>query len=70
MNTKLVVRFDTDLGKRFTMSFNNPKADLTTEIVQGELQKIIDSDILAPSQGKPISIYSAELVETNITNLI
>lgn len=70
MNTKLVVRFDTDAGKRLTVTLNNPKADLTPELVEGELQKIIDSSVLAPSQGKPVSIYSAEIVETNVTPLI
>lgn len=70
MNSKLVVRFDTEEGKRFTMTFNNPKQDLTNEIVQGELDKIIESGVLAPSQGKPVSVYSAEIVETNVTPLI
>lgn len=70
MDIKLIARFDTDEGKRFTMSMNNPKEDLTPELVQAELQKVIDLDVLAPSQGKPVSIHSAEIVETKVTTLI
>lgn len=70
METKLVARFDTDEGKRFTMTFNNPKADLTRETVSEELERIIDLDVLSPSQGKPNKIHSAQLVETRITELI
>lgn len=70
MDIKLIARFDTDEGKRFTVTMNNPKEDLAPELVASELQKIIDLDVLAPSQGKPVSIYSAEIVETKVTTLI
>lgn len=70
MDIKLIARFDTDEGKRFTVTMNNPKEDLAPELVASELQKIIDLDVLAPSQGKPVSIHSAEIVETKVTTLI
>ncbi len=70
MDIKLIARFDTDEGKRFTMTMNNPQEDLAPELVASELQKIIDLDVLAPSQGKPVSIHSAEIVETKVTTLI
>lgn len=70
METKLVARFETEEGKRFAITFNNPKPDLTTETVEAELQKIIDLDVLSPSQGKPTHIYTAQLIETKTTELI
>lgn len=70
MNRKLVISFNTDDNRRFTLNLNNPKEDLTEADVQAEAQKIIDSDSLTPIQGKPISVHSAKVVEQHVQNLI
>lgn len=69
MDQKLVLVFNTDQDKRFTLTINNPKADITTEEVEAEAARLIAEDIMRPSQGKPVSLYSAKVVNTATTVL-
>lgn len=70
MNKKLVLVFNTNEDKRFTLTINNPKENLTTVEVESEAARIIAEDVLRPSQGIPVSLYSAKVVDTNTTVLI
>lgn len=69
MDQKLVLVFTTNQDKRFTLTINNPKADITTEEVEAEAARIIAEDIMRPSQGIPVSLYSAKVVNTATTVL-
>lgn len=70
MSKKLVIVFNTEEDRKFTLNLNAPKADLTSEVVMQEAQKIIDSNSLTPTQGKPVSVASAKIVEQNEEILI
>ena len=70
MNKKLVLVFNTNEDKRFTLTINNPKENLTTAEVESEAARIIAEDVLRQSQGIPVSLYSAKVVDTNTTVLI
>lgn len=70
MTRKLSVVFNTELGRRFTLTINNPTDDLTEEVLLAEAQKMIGTNALAPMQGKPVSVHSAKIVEQNVTEII
>lgn len=63
MSKKLAIVFNTSEGRKFTLNLNAPKAGLTTEDVMEEAGKIIASGSLTPTQGKPVSVASAKIVE-------
>ncbi len=70
MTKKLVVAFNTDADRRFTLTINNPADNLTEETLLQEANRIIATNALAPTQGKPVSVYSAKIVEQNVTEII
>lgn len=70
MTKKLVVVFNTDANRRFTLNISNPADDLTQESLLTEANRIIATNALAPTQGKPVSVHSAKIVEQNVTELI
>lgn len=70
MNRKLIIVFNTQDERKFTLTLNNPKTGLTSAQVMAEAQKIIDSSSLTPSQGKPVSVASAKIVEQQESVLI
>ncbi|GAB3070387.1 DUF2922 domain-containing protein [Salinicoccus sesuvii] len=70
MTKKLVIVFDTDLNRRFTLTLNNPKTDLTEAALMAEAERLIELGVLAPMQGRPVSVYSAKIVEQNVTEII
>lgn len=69
MDEKLVMVFTTNQDKRFTLTVNNPKAGLTSQEVEAEAARLIAENILRPSQGIPVSLYSAKIVNTATTVL-
>ncbi|WP_020008587.1 DUF2922 domain-containing protein [Salinicoccus albus] len=70
MTRKLTVVFNTELGRRFTLNINNPADEVTEELLLAEAQKMIDTNALAPMQGKPVSVHSAKIVEQHVTEII
>ncbi|MFC3419623.1 DUF2922 domain-containing protein [Salinicoccus hispanicus] len=70
MTKKLVIVFDTDLSRRFTLTINNPKEDLTEATLVAEAERLIELGVLAPMQGRPVSVHSAKIVEQNVTEII
>ncbi|MGO1923730.1 MAG: DUF2922 domain-containing protein [Jeotgalicoccus sp.] len=64
MDEKLVMVFVTNQDKRFNLTINNPKAGITAAEVEAEAARLITEDILRPSQGIPVSLYSAKIVNT------
>ncbi|CAD2076059.1 hypothetical protein JEOAER750_01357 [Jeotgalicoccus aerolatus] len=69
MDEKLVLVFNTNQNKRFTLTVNNPKEGITAEEVEAEAARLIAEDIMRPSQGIPVSLYSAKIVNTATTVL-
>lgn len=69
MNEKLVMVFVTNQDKRFNLTINNPKAGITAAEVEAEAARIIAEDVLRPSQGIPVSLYSAKIVNTETSVL-
>lgn len=69
MDEKLVLVFNTNQDKRFTLTVNNPKEGITAEEVEAEAARLIAEDIMRPSQGIPVSLYSAKIVNTSTTVL-
>lgn len=63
MSKKLVMIFNTDEGRKFTLNLNDPKEGLTSAEVLAEAQNIINSNTLIPTQGKPVSVDSVKIVE-------
>lgn len=70
MTKKLVIVFNTSADRRFTLNISNPKDNLTEEAILLEAGKLMDTGVLAPSQGTPVSVHSAKIVEQNVTEII
>ena len=70
MDKKLVVVFNTDADRCFTLNISNPADDLSEETLLEEAGRLIATNALAPMQGKPVSVYSAKIVEQNVTEII
>ncbi|WP_342389166.1 DUF2922 domain-containing protein [Salinicoccus bachuensis] len=70
MTKKLVIVFNTELNRRFTLNISNPKEDLTEATLLLEAERLIETGALAPMQGKPVSVHSAKIVEQNVTEII
>ena len=69
MYEKIVMVFVTNQDKRFNLTINNPKAGITAAEVEAEAARIIAEDVLRPSQGIPVSLYSAKIVNTETSVL-
>ncbi|CDZ99776.1 hypothetical protein BN1048_00649 [Jeotgalicoccus saudimassiliensis] len=65
MEEKLVMVFITNQEKRYTLTINNPKEGLTAAEVEAEAARLIAENVLRPSQGIPVSLYSAKIVNTS-----
>jgi len=70
MEKRLVVVFNTDANRRFTMNFRNQNEAITEAELLEAAQKLIDSDALDPMQGKPIAVHSAKVVSTDTLTII
>jgi hypothetical protein len=62
--------FKTESGKKIRLSVDDAKEDLSKENVQAAMQTIIDEDIFEPSSGKLVGIVSAQVVTTDVDELI
>ena len=64
MEEKLVMVFNTSDEKRYTLTINNPKEGITPAEVEAEAARLIAENVMRPSQGIPVSLYSAKIVNT------
>lgn len=69
MDEKLVLVFNTNEDKKFTLTINNPKEGITATEVEAEAERLIAANIMRPSQGIPVSLFSAKVVNTS-TNVL
>jgi hypothetical protein len=67
---KLEMDFKTENGKKVRISVDHAKEDLNKDTVQAAMQTIIDADIFEPSNGKLVGIESAQVVTTDVDELI
>lgn len=70
MAEKLVLTFNTEYDRKFNMTINDPKEGLTQSDIVREANKIIATDVLRPSSGKPVSLVSAKIIQTDTTVLL
>ncbi|MCD2136728.1 DUF2922 domain-containing protein [Salinicoccus halitifaciens] len=70
MEKRLVVVFNTDANRRFTMNFRNPDESLTEAGLLEAANNLIASDALDPMQGKPVNVESAKIVSTETQVII
>lgn len=70
MEKRLVVVFNTNANRRFTMNLRNPNEEITESDLLEAANKLIASDALNPMQGKPISVESAKVVTQAVQTII
>ena len=70
MAEKLVLTFNTEYDRKFNKTINDPKEGLTQADIVREANKIIATDVLRPSSGKPVSLVSAKIIQTDTTVLL
>lgn len=62
--------FTTDFGKSYQFNVANPKENITTEEVRQVMQAIIEGRYFETSNGVPVAVKSAKVVERVETILI
>lgn len=70
MRRVLELTFKTSTEKTFTLQIQNPKADLTKDIVEQAMNKIMKLNLFDLSKGELISIHSAQYIERSTRPLI
>ncbi len=71
MDKQLVLVFGTETeGRNFTMRFNNPKDNITTQQIQDFMNWIIQQNIFLTRFGELTSIYDGGVVERTYNDLI
>lgn len=70
MRRVLELTFKTSTEKTFTLQIQNPKADLTKEVVEQAMNKIMKLNLFDLSKGELVSIHSAQYIERSTRPLI
>lgn len=71
MDKQLVLVFETETeGRTYTMRFNNPKDNLTTEQIQNFMNWIISQNLFLTRNGALTGIRDGGVVERNFNDLI
>lgn len=65
----LEMLFDTAQGKKFTISVDEPRADLTGPEVDSGMQALLASNVFNADGANLVSAYQARIVERNVTEL-
>lgn len=65
----LEMLFDTAAGKRFTISVDEPREDLTGVEVDSGMQALLTSNAFYVDGANLVSAYQARIVERNVTEL-
>lgn len=70
-NTKtLQMTFTNSLGKKKTVSINDPKDDLQKSEVESAMNEIITKNIFASNGAELVAIAGAKIVNRQVTELI
>ncbi len=70
MKRVLELTFKTSLEKTFTLQIQNPKADLSSDIVEDAMNKIMKLNLFNLKKGELVSIHSAQYIERSTRQLI
>lgn len=65
----LEMLFDTAAGKKFTISVDEPREDLTGEEVDSGMQALLTTNAFYADGANLVSAYQARIVERNVTEL-
>ncbi|WP_017380569.1 DUF2922 domain-containing protein [Paenisporosarcina sp. TG-14] len=65
----LEMLFDTAQGKKFTISVDEPRVDLTGLEVDSGMQALLASNVFNADGANLVSAYQARIVERNVTEL-
>ncbi|QBP42520.1 DUF2922 domain-containing protein [Paenisporosarcina antarctica] len=65
----LEMLFDTAQGKKFTISVDEPRVDLTGPEVDSGMQALLASNVFNADGANLVSAYQARIVERNVTEL-
>jgi len=66
----LELQFDTLDGKKFTLSVDQPRADLTPLEVETGMQALLASNVFFANGGYLVSANQARIIERNVTELV
>lgn len=70
MKRVLELSFRTSTDKTFTLQIQNPKEDLTQDIVTSAMMQIIKLNLFDLSKGELVSVHSAQYIERTTRQLI
>jgi len=70
MSTRLRMSFLNALNRTTSMSVDDPREDLTPAEVQAVMDDVIAKNIFNSSGGDLVSVKSAEVITTNVNELI
>ena len=70
MSTRLRMSFINALNRTTSMSVDDPREDLTPAEVQAVMDDVIAKNIFNSSGGDLVSVKSAEVITTNVNELI
>jgi len=65
----LEMLFDTAQGKKFTISVDEPRLNLTAAEVATGMQEVLASNVFYADGANLVSAYQARIVERNVTEL-
>ncbi|SHH42062.1 DUF2922 domain-containing protein [Tepidibacter thalassicus] len=67
MAKKLLMTFENELGKKVSISIDDPREDITSDEVKTVMNDIVTKNIFTSSGGDLKKVDSAKIVETDIT---
>jgi len=70
MDNQFILRFNTDIGEKLSITIPRAAANLTDEQVRDAMQALIDNGTILTKAGTPISIISAVLLTKSERDLL
>lgn len=67
IKTRLVLTFDTPIGRQVSLSVDNPKEDVSEPEIKTVMDTIVEKDIFAPYGSKLSRAVEAKVVLTDTT---
>ena len=64
-NKKLLMTFNTEEGKKISISIEDPRENITEDEIKNVMTVILNNDIFSPGGGKLKEIVEAKVVETD-----
>ncbi|NLW22196.1 MAG: DUF2922 domain-containing protein [Tissierellia bacterium] len=67
--SRLEMEFKDQLGKKFTLTIDDPRPDVTEEEVRTAMENVVNRNIFFTDAGDIVSIVGARLITTTIEEL-